>query len=344
MQHSLLLSTAAAALFGAVGGAPVAVAQPGSAAEQSARAQALSQYEQQRVQAETLKEQARVQAAQFEETQKAHSALAEEMAAAQKELEDAARKVATLSGQRVEPIVRDFERRFRYTGQRAMLGVNIEDTERGARIAGVSPGGPAAEAGLKVGDTIIAIDGADIAAPRSAAGASQSPTELLLAQMTNVDPGDSVKLRVLAESGTERDVTIQARQVTAETFTRLPGFAVLPKAGRNLLSFNGPGSFVFFGGNPWSDMQLVTLTPELGAYFGTTKGVLVVRGPGNDTLRLQDGDVILDIGGREPTTPEHALRILASFQPGETLKITIMRKQRRETLEFKLPDEAASRG
>jgi hypothetical protein len=38
------------------------------------------------------------------------------------------------------------------------------------------------------------------------------------------------------------------------------------------------------------------------------------------------------------------LRILASFQPGETLKMTIMRKQRRETLEFKLPEEAASKG
>jgi S1-C subfamily serine protease len=244
----------------------------------------------------------------------------------------------------VEPIVRDFQRRFRYTGQRAMLGVNIEDTERGARIAGVSPGGPAADAGLKVGDTIISMDGADLAAPRSAAGASQSPTELLLAAMGNVDPGDSVKLRVLAEGGAERDVTIQARQITPEAFVHLPNFTVLPKGGQSLLSFNAPGSFVFFGGNAWSDMQLVTLTPELGAYFGTQKGLLVVRGPGTDTLRLQDGDVILDIGGREPTTPEHALRILASFQAGETLKISIMRKQRRETLEFKVPDEQASRG
>ena len=335
MQHSLLLSTAAAALFGAVG-VPAAVAQPGN---ESAREEA--RLEQQRVQAEAQRE---AQAEQYEEAQKAHRALSEEMAAAQKQLEDAARKVATLSGERVQPIVRDFERRFRYTGQRAMLGVNIEDTERGARIAGVSPGGPAAYAGLKVGDTIISMDGADLAAPRSAAGASQSPTELLLAAMANVDPGDSVKLRVMAESGAERDVTIQARQITPEAFVRMPGLTVLPKAGQNLLSFNGPGSFVFFGGNQWSDMQLVTLTPELGSYFGTQKGLLVVRGPGSDSLRLQDGDVILDIGGREPTTPEHALRILGSFQPGETLKITIMRKQRRETLEFKLPDEAVSKG
>jgi S1-C subfamily serine protease len=226
-----------------------------------------------------------------------------------------------------------------------MLGVNIEDTERGARIAGVSPGGPAADAGLKVGDTIIQMDGADLAAPRSAAGVSQSPTELLLAQMMNVDPGTSVKLRVMAESGAERDVTIQARQITPEAFVRLPNLTVSPgSSGSHVFSFNGPGSFVFFGGNPWSDMQLVTLTPALGAYFGTQKGLLVVRGPGSDSLRLQDGDVILDIGGREPTTPEHALRILASFQPGETLKVTIMRKQRRETLEFKLPDEAGSKG
>jgi predicted metalloprotease with PDZ domain len=70
-----------------------------------------------------------------------------------------------------------------------MLGVNIEVTERGARIAGVSPGGPAADAGLKVGDTIVSIDGADLAAPRNADGVTQSPTELLLAQMANVDPG-----------------------------------------------------------------------------------------------------------------------------------------------------------
>src|SRR5262245_53115334 len=283
MQHSFLLSTAAAALFGAVG-APVAVAQPGG---ESARAQ---EAQLERVQLEAQRE---AQAAQYEEAQKEHRALSEEMAAAQKQLEDAARKVATLSGERVQPIVRDFERRFRYTGQRAMLGVNIEDTERGARIAGVSPGGPAADAGLKVGDTIISMDGADLAAPRSTAGASQSPTELLLAQMGNVDPGDSVKLRVLAENGAERDVTIQARQITPETFIRLPNFTVLPKTGQ-VFSFNGPGSYAFFGGNPWSEMQLVTLTPELGSYFGTQKGLLVVRGPGIDTLRLQDGDVILD--------------------------------------------------
>ena len=80
-------------------------------------------------------------------------------------------------------------RGFRFAGQRAMLGIGIEDTERGVRVASVSPNGPAADAGLKVGDTIVAIDGAELADTRVAGGGKQSPSELLLAQMANVDAG-----------------------------------------------------------------------------------------------------------------------------------------------------------
>ena len=60
-----------------------------------------------------------------------------------------------------------------------------------------------------------------------------------------------------------------------------------------------------------------------------------VHGP---TL-LRDGDVILDIGGREPQTPQHAMRILASFEPGEAIPIAVMRQRRRETVTIAVPDE-----
>jgi hypothetical protein len=158
--------------------------------------------------------------------------------------------------------------------------------------------------------------------------------------MANVDPGESVKLRVLAESGAERDVTVQAEAFSQFVFLRngqrwSPSF-VLPGSSGNMLTWYG------FHSSGWSEMQLVALTPELGAYFGSPKGLLVVRGPDNDALRLQDGDVILDIGGREPTTAEHAVRILSSFQEGETLKITVMRKQRREVLEFPVPADVTN--
>src|SRR5690606_28082380 len=92
-----------------------------------------------------------------------------------------------------------------------------------------------------------------------------------------------------------------------------------------------------FQPRPWRDLDLVPLTPALGEYFGTDKGLLVVRAPQDTTLGLRDGDVILEIGDREPQTPEHAARILASFESGETLTLTIMRRQRRETLEVQIP-------
>jgi S1-C subfamily serine protease len=277
-----------------------------------------------------------------QEQLRAREGMERELAAARRELEQAAREVARLSAQATNPFVKDMERSFRYRSQRSMLGIGIEDTERGVRVASVSPNGPGARAGLQIGETIVAIDGAQLADPRVTGVGKQSPSELLLAQMANVDPGESVALRVLAESGSERDVTVQATAVSPFVLLQ-PGWRGGPEV--STLQFNSPGPWTawngFFRSSAWSDMQLVALTPELGAYFGSTKGLLVVRGPGSDALRLQDGDVILDIGGREPTTPEHAVRILSSFQEGETLRIAVMRKQRRETLEFQMPADSA---
>jgi serine protease DegQ len=106
----------------------------------------------------------------------------------------------------------------------------------------------------------------------------------------------------------------------------------------------GPGGpFSVFLGGRWNELELVTLTPELGSYFGATDGLLVVRAPDEPRIGLQDGDVILDIAGREPTSPEHAMRILMSFEPGETLRFSIMRRQRRETVEYTIP-ESGSQG
>ena len=86
------------------------------------------------------------------------------------------------------------------------------------------------------------------------------------------------------------------------------------------------------------ELELVELTADLGAYFGTTEGILVVRAPSNNRLELQDGDVLLEIGGRMPTSTWHAMRIFASFEPGEALELSIMRSQRRETIELELPN------
>jgi len=162
------------------------------------------------------------------------------------------------------------------------------------------------------------------------------PSRALIERLSDVEPGAVVSLDVIRDGAT-RNVSVETRgrdeRIVAFEAPRI-------QALRNFFQPAGR----------WSSMELVTLTPELGAYFGTDRGLLVVRAPDDDTLMLQDGDVILDIGGREPNSPEHAMRILGTFEPGETAELTIMRQQQRQTLAIQLSggetseDEPASVG
>lgn len=253
-----------------------------------------------------------------------------ELQEAREALEAAAREVARLSAQVAGPVVGDMVREFRMSGRRAMLGISISDDPAGVRVDGVTPGGPAAEGGIETGDVIIAMDGAALA--------GDAPSELLIAQMGNVEPGDAVTLTLLRD-GEEQDVEVVARGLTAAIFGHAgPG-------GRNFTMRGVPGDFalptfdVIRRVGRWRDMELVELTPALGSYFGTDTGILIVRAP-TEVPELQDGDVILEIGSRTPNSTEHAMRILGSFEPGETLELTLMRDQRRETLQIELPQSA----
>ena len=315
-----------------------AVGQSDNPQQQDQKTQQQAQKQQQQAQQQAQKEQQQAQKQaqkQQQDQQREQASLQSDLERAREELQQAAREVARLSGELAAPIVRDVQHQFRYRGQRSMLGFVTEDVERGVRVASVTPNGPAAEAGLKVGETVTEIDGARLTDTRQTGVGKQSPTELLLAQMANVDPGESVKLHVVNEAGAERDVTVKARPMATNVWINPPMPA--PPGAPGSYSSNGPGNFWFFSPNPWSQMQLVAVTAGLGSYFGTTKGLLVLRAPEDSTLQLKDGDVILDIGGREPTSPEHAMRILGSFQKGEPLKITIMRNKSKQTLDVKLP-------
>src|SRR6185436_12412576 len=146
-------------------------------------------------------------------------------------------------------------------------------------------------------------------------GNGSSPSATLLGQIGNVVPGDDVKLRIL-RGGDYHDFVIQAGE---NEFLRQP-FVFTDKG---VWSANHWMNFGYFGA--WSDIELVSLTPELGEYFGVEKGLLVVRAGRASELGFRDGDVIIELAGRVPQSPEHALRILGSFEPGESVAAAIMR-------------------
>jgi predicted metalloprotease with PDZ domain len=114
----------------------------------------------------------------------------------------------------------------------------------------------------------------------------------------------------------------------------LPGPLAFQVGPQGDLPFNPP--MMIHG--PLADMELVTLTPQLGRYFGTDKGVLVVRASREQGYQLEDGDVILAIDGRQPTSGSHATRILNSYQPGEKIAIKLMRQHKMVNVEATLPD------
>jgi S1-C subfamily serine protease len=85
-------------------------------------------------------------------------------------------------------------------------------------------------------------------------------------------------------------------------------------------------------------LQLVELNPELGEYFGTKEGVLVVHSPADSTLALKGGDVILAIDGRSAQSASRAMRILRSYDAGEKAKLDVMRQKKRITVTWTVPE------
>ena len=141
-----------------------------------------------------------------------------------------------------------------------------------------------------------------------------------------------MKLRVLRD-GDYRDVVVEAGENQRwRSFTFDGGRVSWPADGVSFTQFLQPRA--------WSDIELVTLTPGLGRYFGADKGVLVARAPDSAVFGLQDGDVILSIGGREPQSGSHAMRILRSYQPGEAVELKILRDRRTQTLAAKIPADS----
>jgi heat shock protein HslJ len=84
-------------------------------------------------------------------------------------------------------------------------------------------------------------------------------------------------------------------------------------------------------------LKLVTVTADLGAYFGADHGALVVEAPPENYFGLKEGDVVLSVNGRKPATGEHALRILGSYKPLETLSFEVMRQHQPVSYQITLP-------
>ncbi len=268
---------------------------------------------------------------------KSQAELERKLADARKRLDEAVREVANLSmsmSDDVVPHMRAFGRTMGGGPSRAVLGINLganDDVKGGGvEVVSVSPGGAAERAGLKAGDVLTEINGKALKSNDEATAREQ-----LLTVMRNVKPGDSVALSYRRDNKVVK-ASLVAQQLQDRFFT----MAIPPTAGTVPMPPMPPmPNFLFMRGEGvFGSAELVPMTPKLGQYFGTDTGLLVVRAPDDSRLKLEDGDVIVDIDGRTPSSASHALRILSSYQPGEKLKLNILRTKKRMSFEITVPE------
>ena len=264
----------------------------------------------------------------------------ERLREAEERMEEAARKIAEISRERL-PQWEVIERRIEMSNK-PRLGITIDGSDEsgaveGVQIIGVTPESAADDAGLRADDVITTINGEPLRAENS-----MKANDLLLDFMRGVEEGDELKVDYLRK-GKTGSVELTPRVVEMHAFSwapedgnihieRIPGVPGIMKE----FEFGGRHHF---GGGAWGRMELVELNEGLGKYFGTDKGLLIVSAPEADGIDLQDGDVLQTIDGREPTDVRHAMRILGSYNSGETIKLGIMRDKKKRTLEIEVPDD-----
>lgn len=234
--------------------------------------------------------------------------------------------------------------RVLWLGNRARLGVVVgRDGEEsdGAKIVAVTPGSPAEQAGLEAGDVILSIDGEALRAK------GEDPAARLVDLTRHLEDGQKVAV-TFRRGGETHSVTVTARR--DEELLDLPGLdrdldidvdvrglhqlGEFPELDLLRPEWHGPG----LPFHRWQGLEMVTLGPDLGDYFGVKSGILVVSVPADGSLPLKPGDVIVTIGGRMPASPSQAMRIIASYDPGQEVPLEVVRKREKLSLSLMVPE------
>ena len=232
----------------------------------------------------------------------------------------------------------------------------------GALITGVMRDSPAEDAGLQNGDVITVFEGQVLTLPFTDADLERDldldrslPAQRLLVLARDLEPGQTVEIRYLRD-GASNTVSVEAEEFEfpeVRTFGTGPGrvwdgrrdgnrwsYGLDGNFSRELadrlsvigdrladIQIRSPGAFNFsFGVTSAEGVEFIDLNPELGEYFGSDTGVLVVEVDEDSTLRLMAGDVVLAVGAREAETVGRVLRLIRSYDEDEPIRFTIIRR------------------
>lgn len=292
---------------------------------------------------------------------------------------------------------------------RPVVGVLLApDPQAGVRIAGVTPDGAAAGAGLKAGDRLLRIGGKALDGTTP-----EARVESARALLQGLDEKTAVRLRY-ARDGKEADVEVTPRRdqrvmiFTADGGMMRPGGNVIVRrvgdrtevqadgielapvgAGGPSMWTPGPEgidvqAFAFGGDGSgadgsaerrvirieckagdtacaeplrmsvqrarapggerrlaeafrWNGLNLASVDAQLGRYFGTDKGVLVLStGPALENL--QPGDVIQRVDGQAVDTPRAVMDALRGKPADSAVPVDYLRDRKAASARIKVPE------
>jgi serine protease Do len=211
--------------------------------------------------------------------------------------------------------------------QRGFLGIDADEpplgSEAGAYVLQVHPGTPAAGAGLKAGDLIVAINGAAVESFLDLARAiEKSP------------PGTSITLQVARADGqVDIDVVLAEKPAppVLEGVPVLPGFEppAAPPTGRGVLL----------------GVEVQALTPELrdALDLPDLEGTIVtVVAPGTpaEEAGLRTFDVITDVDDHPIRSPDDLIALIRQKGGGASVNLKIHRGDTSMTVAVTLRDQA----
>lgn len=277
---------------------------------------------------------------------------ARELQAARADLDRAAKRYAELSRQNAdfdrERFERDFERHFI---QRPVLGVVLSpDPRAGVRIAAVTPDSAAAKAGLRSGDVLTAIGGRKLDQARPEARLTEAREEL-----RELDTGAPVTLTYLRDgrSATARatpqlgERVLMMRDADGAPIAR-PLPIIAPQVRSELIRMDCSEDDddchmpLLADTFRWNGLNLAGVDKQLGRYFGTDRGVLVLS-TGPELAGLQPGDVIQSVDGKAVRSPRDVMSALRAKPAESRVAVGYLRDRKSTTTQVTVPKTAMLR-
>jgi hypothetical protein len=275
-----------------------------------------------------------------------------ELEAARTELNRAAKRYAELSRANVPFDRVTFEREFdRQFVQRPVIGVVLApDPKTGVRIAAVTPDSAAAKAGLRSGDVLTAIDGRrfDQAEPEDRLAQAR-------ASLRRMDVKSPVTLAYVRD---ERAATVRVTPQLGERVLMMrdadgkpvsrPLPLISPQVRNELIRLDCDEDDddchmpLLSEAFRWNGLNLASVDGQLGRYFGTERGVLVLS-TSPELTGLQAGDVIQSIDGKAVNSPREAMAALRAKPADSRVGVTYLRDRKSATAQITVPRTAMLR-